>query len=83
MILSSVRGGGNRRISWPQRRKENGPHLGVLLPLRITASWFGSAAGPPNKHASATVALTGGAFVSYVRPRWTPVPSPGPRDRFE
>jgi len=24
------------------------PHLGALLPMRITASWFGSTAGPPN-----------------------------------
>ena len=44
-----VRGGGDPRQAWLARRlREWACRLGALPPMRMTASWFGSAWNPPN-----------------------------------
>ena len=44
-----VRGGGDPRQAWLARRlREWACRLGALPPMRMTASWFGSAWYPPN-----------------------------------
>ena len=48
-IPMMVRGGGDPRQAWLARRlREWACRLGALPPMRMTASWFGSAWNPPN-----------------------------------
>ena len=48
----TVRGGGDPRQAWLARRlREWARRLGALPPMRMTASWSGSASDPPNTSA--------------------------------
>jgi hypothetical protein len=45
----TIRGGGDPSQAWLARRlREWACRLGALPPMRMTASWFGSASDPPN-----------------------------------
>jgi hypothetical protein len=79
-----VRGGGDPRQAWLARRlREWACRLGALPPMRMTASWFGSAWNPPNTSVWRDVPRL---MASSPRIIYCPIHSPNqpyspPRDR--